>query len=111
MIVGSDSEACAVAAEHKGKLAVAERIRHRGDHRGAGHVDRLVALLGDRLGRLHDIGDADRPVVRQRHVHRRVHQLAEIAKHRHVGVERRAACVPDGNGVQRLLHVIIADNE
>ena len=58
---------------------------------GAGHVDRLVALVRDRLGRFHDVGDADGPVVRQRRIHRRVHQAAEAAKDRDRAVENVGA--------------------
>jgi hypothetical protein len=58
-IGGRDREARAVAAEHKGEFAAFQRIGDRGDHRGAGHVHRLVALRRDRLGRFNDIGDAD----------------------------------------------------
>ena len=43
-------KARAVAAEHEGKFAAAERVGHRRDHRGSRHVDGLVALRGDRLG-------------------------------------------------------------
>ena len=49
-----------------GKFAARQRVGDGDDHRGAGHVHGLVAVLGDRLGRLHDVGDADHPVVRQR---------------------------------------------
>jgi hypothetical protein len=80
-------EARAVAAEHEGKFVVAKRIGHRGDHRGTRHVDRLVAFLGDRLGRLRDVGDANRPVVRQRRIARRVHQAAEGALHAYAGIK------------------------
>ena len=75
-IAGRHGEARTVAAEHERKLAMIERVGDGGDDRGAGHVDGLVALRGDRRGRLHDVGDADGPVIRQRNVQRRVHQPA-----------------------------------
>src|SRR5664279_2984838 len=56
----------AVAAEHEREVAILQRIGDGDDHRGAGHVDGLVAILGYGLGRLHHVGDADQPAVRQR---------------------------------------------
>ena len=64
-----------------------QRVGDRDDHRGAGHVHGLVAVLGDRLGRLHHVGHADHPVVRQRPEQRRVHDLGEVAKERQACVE------------------------
>ncbi|MGY4173441.1 hypothetical protein ACVIM8_007514 [Bradyrhizobium sp. USDA 4529] len=90
-IGGRDRKTRTVAAEHEGEFAALQRIGDGGDHRGAGHVDRLVALRRDRLGRFHDIGDADRPVIRQRRIQRGVHQPREAAKHRNAAVEDIAA--------------------
>ena len=79
----------------KGKSRPAMRVGHRHDHRGAGHVHRLVAVLGDGLGRLHHVGHADHPVAGQRAEQRRVHHRGEVAKQRQACVEvvGRAACV------------------
>ena len=71
----------------KGNSRPAERVGHRDDHRGAGHVHRLVAVLGDGLGRLHHVGHADHPVAGQRAEQRRVHHLGEVAKQRQACVE------------------------
>ena len=81
-----------------GKFAVVERVGDRDDHGGAGHVHRLVAVLGDRLGRLHHVGHADHPVVRQRLEQRRVHDLGEVAEDRQACVE----VVGRRGGVHRL---------
>jgi hypothetical protein len=86
-ITRSYRKAGAIAAEHERKLTSLQRVGGRRDHRRAGHVDRLVTLCRDRLGRFHDIGDADTPVVRQRRIKRRVHQLGKPAKDRNAAVE------------------------
>ncbi len=86
-IGGRHRKARAIAAEHERKLASIQRIGDGGDDSGARHVDRLVALVGDRLGRFHDIGDADGPIVRQRRIQRRIHQAGEAAKDRNAAVE------------------------
>ncbi len=76
----------------KGNSRSCERVGHRDDHRGAGHVHRLVAVLGDRLGRLHHVGDADHPVAGQRPEQARVHHLGEVAKQRQLVVEVVGRC-------------------
>ena len=79
---GRHREACAIAAEHEREFAVVQRVGHRDDHRRARHVHRLVAVLGDRLGRLHHVGHADHPAGRQRLEQARVHHPGEVAKQR-----------------------------
>ena len=59
-IVGRHRKARAIAAEHERKFAPLQRIGDGRDDGRARHVHRLVALVRDRLGRFHDIGDADR---------------------------------------------------
>ena len=71
----------------KGKSRSPQRVGHRHDHRGAGHVHGLVAVLGDGLGRLHHVGRADHPVAGQRLEQGRVHHLGEVAKQRQACVE------------------------
>ena len=68
-----------------------QRVGDSDDHRGAGHVHRLVAVLGDGLGRLHHVGHADHPVVGQRLEQARVHHMGEVAEDRQAGVEIGAA--------------------
>ena len=89
-ILRRDRETRAVTAERKRKIAAVERIGDRRDHRRARHVHRLVAIVRDRPGRLHDIGDTDQPAVRHRAIQRRLHQAGEAMKHRHGAVERIA---------------------
>ena len=86
-IAGRHGEACAVTAEHERKFAMIEGVGDGGDDRSTGHVHGLVLLCRDRRRRLHDVGDADGPVVRQRNIQRRVHQPAKAAEQRHAGVE------------------------
>ena len=86
-IVRRYRKAGAVAAEHERKLTSLQRVADRSDDGSAGHVDGLVARLGNRLGRFHHIRDADRPVIRQRRIQRRVHQAAKAAKDRYAAVE------------------------
>ena len=106
-IVRRYRETGAVAAEHERKLASLQRIGDRRDHRGAGHVDRLVARFRDRPGRFHDIGDADAPVIRQRRIQRRVHQAGKAAKHRNAAVEAVAAAwCAHGRGMIRIFAVV-----
>ena len=78
----------------KGKETRAERIAHRADDRGAGHVDGLVAAGLQRVGRFHDVGGADLPVVGERRVDRRIADLLE-------GVEDRQLLVAEGGRSQR----------
>jgi hypothetical protein len=85
--LGRHREAGAVAAEHEREIAICERIGDGDNHRGAGHVDGLVAILGDGLGRLHHVGDADHPVARQRRKQPRVHHAGEVAQNRQALVE------------------------
>ena len=85
--LGRHREARAVAAEHEREVAICERIGDGDDHRGAGHVDGLVAILGNGLGRLHYVGDADHPAVRQRRKQAWVHDAGEVAQDRQAFVE------------------------
>jgi len=84
---GRHRETRAVAAEHEGEVAIGERVSDGDDHRGAGHVDGLVAVLRDGLGRLRHVGDADQPVARQRRKQARVHHAGEVAEDRQALVE------------------------
>ena len=64
------NEAIAHSRRHLKKLIeerslspeIVKLLDSRHDHRGPGHVHGLVAVLGDRLGRLHHVGDANHPV-------------------------------------------------
>ena len=86
-VLGGDEEARAVAAEHEREGFPLQRVRDRGDHPGADHVDRLVAPGRHRRRRSLDVGEAGLPVVRSRPVRLRGHRRGEILDHGQRSVE------------------------
>ena len=67
----------AVAAEHVRQLVAAGGVLDRPDDRRAREVDLLVAARADRPRRVDDVGDGERPAVRQRAVVRGVDDAVE----------------------------------
>ena len=76
-----------VAAEHEREIAVLQRIGDRSDDRGACHVDGLVAVLADGLGRLLHIGDAHHPVAGHWREAGFIRDVGEVAKDRQIFIE------------------------
>ena len=75
-------KARAVAAEDKREIAVFQRVGDRSDHRRACHVDGLVAVLANGLGRLLDVSDTDHPIVGHWREASFVRDVGEVAKDR-----------------------------
>ena len=80
-----------VAPEHEGEGDAAERVADGADDRGARHVDVLVAPRPQRVGRLHDIGSADLPVIGKGREDARVADALEGVEDRQVFVAKAGA--------------------
>ena len=70
-----------------------QRVGDRGDDRCPGGVHRLVAARGDGLVRAHDVGQAHQPIVGQRPILPRIHDVRESFEDRHADrrIQRRSS--------------------